>query len=65
MLLQEELEYHGLKNKVRVVSTEHVKPKVPDDMKGPVMLGQPGTRIITIEALECNLEVGGDEYVDE
>ena len=65
VLLEEELAYHGLKNKVSVVNLEHIKPEVTDDTKGPVMLGSPGTRIITIEALESTVVEGEDDYNDE
>jgi hypothetical protein len=50
--LQGELEFHGLKNKVRVTSSEYIKPQCEKSSKcGKVMLGVPGTRIIEIEAL--------------
>ena len=51
LLLKQELEYHGMTDTVRVVSSDYLKPKKEVTKQRP-LVGVPGTRIIGIEALK-------------
>ena len=49
LLLDQELEFHGLKGVIRISNSKFDCPKTLEDE--PILVGSPGTRIFEIEAL--------------
>ena len=61
ILLKHELEYHGLQDSVKVVTSDYIKPKM-DVLTYKPLVGVPGTRIIGLEALK-SVEMGVLHFV--
>ena len=51
MLLKQELEFHGMLDVIKVISSDYLKPK-KEVKKHRALVGEPGTRIIGIEAMK-------------
>ena len=50
LLLDQELEFHGLKGVIRLSNSRFEPPKSQEE--APILVGAPGTRFIEIEALQ-------------
>ena len=59
VLLEEEIKFHGLKDKVKVSSSEYIPPQKTTERP---LIGAPGTRCIEIEALDST-EEGSDNIL--